>query len=35
MNYQQKVIQYVIGTVTSCGKKYRIGKIKINNRNQI
>ena len=21
MNFQQKVIQYVIGTVTSCGKK--------------
>ena len=28
MNFQQKVIQYVIGTVTSCEKNDRIGKIK-------
>ena len=28
MNFQQKVINYVIGTVTSCGKNDRIGKIR-------
>ena len=29
MNFQQKLIQYVIATITSCGKKIvRIRKIK-------
>ena len=22
MNFQQKIIQYMIGTITSCGKKW-------------